>query len=59
MSENTDLTYYQKKKKKDVVWSKAEDCYKKNKDRLREQANDKYRNLSKQEKKKKKRISKK
>ena len=58
MSENTDLTYYQKKKKKDVVWSKAKDCYKKNKDRLREQAKDKYRNLSKQEKKKK-RISKK
>ena len=57
MSENTDLTYYQKKNK-DVVWSKAKDCYKKNKDRLIEQAKDKYRNLSKQEKKKKKNIEK-
>ena len=48
MSENTDLTYYQKNR--DVVLSKAKDCFKNNKDRLREQARDKYRNLSEEEK---------
>ena len=48
MSENTDLTYYEKNK--DVV-SKAKDCYKNNKDRLRERARDKYRDLSEEEKK--------
>ena len=41
MSENTDLNYYQKNKDKN------------NKDRLREQARDKYRNLSEEEKNKK------
>ena len=50
MSENTDLTYYQKSK--DVVLSKAKDYYKNNKDRLREQARDKYRNLSEEKNKK-------
>ena len=45
MSENTDLTSYQKNR--DVVLSKAKDYYKNNKDRLREQARGKYRNLSK------------
>ena len=49
ISENTDLTYYEKNK--DVVLSKAKDCYKNNKDRLREQARDKYRDLSEEEKK--------
>ena len=49
MSENTDLTYYQKNR--GVVLSKAKDYYKNNKDRLREQARDKYRNLSEEEKK--------
>ena len=44
MSENTDLTYYQKTR--DVVLNKAKDYYKNNKVRLREQARDKYRNLS-------------
>ena len=34
--------------------SKAKDYYKNNKDRLREQARDKYRNLSEEEKKKRK-----
>ena len=48
MSENTDLTSYQKNR--DVVLSKAKDYYKNNKDRLREQARDKYRNLSEEEK---------
>ena len=47
---NTDLTFYQKKK--DVVLSKGKD-YKNNKDRLREQAKYKYRNLSEEEKNKK------
>ena len=42
MSENTDLNYYQKNKDKN------------NKDRLREQARDKYRNLSEEKKKKRK-----
>ena len=41
--ENTGLTYYQKNK--DVVLSKAKDYCKNKKDRLREQARDKYRNL--------------
>ena len=49
MSENTDLTYYQKNQ--DVMLSKSKDYYKNNKDRLREQARDKYRNLSEEEKK--------
>ena len=37
-------------KNRDVVLSKAKDYYKNNKDRLREQARDKYRNLSEEEK---------
>ena len=44
MSENTDLTYYQRNQ--DVMLSKAKDYYKNNKERLRGQARDKYRNLS-------------
>ena len=56
MSENTDLTYYQKNR--DVVLSKAKDYYKNNKDRLREQARDKYRNLSEEEKNKKENMGK-
>ena len=36
--------------------NKAKNYYKNNKDRLREQARDKYRNLSEEEKNKKKRI---
>ena len=39
MSQNTDLTYYQKNE--DVVLSKAKYYYKNNKDRLREQGRDK------------------
>ena len=53
MSENTDLTYYQKNR--DVVLSKTKYYYKNNKERSREQARDKYRNLS-EEGKNKKRI---
>ena len=48
MSENTDLTYYQKNR--DVVLNKAKDYDKNNKVRLRGQARDKYRNLSEEEK---------
>ena len=51
ISENTDLTYYQKNR--DVILNKEKDYYKNNKDRLRVQARDKYRNLSEQEKNKK------
>ena len=36
MSENTDLTYYQKNQ--DVILNKAKDYYENNKERLREQA---------------------
>ena len=39
MSENTDLTYYQRKQ--DVMLNKGKDYYKNNKERLREQARDK------------------
>ena len=49
MSEITDLTYYQKKR--DVILNKAKNYYKNNKDRLKEQARDKYRSLSEEEKK--------
>ena len=56
MGENTDLTYYQKNR--DAVLSKVKDCYKNNKDRLREQAREKYRNLSEEEKSKKENMGK-
>ena len=58
MSDNTDLTYWFKKKW-DVVLSKAKDYYKNNKDRLREQARDKYKNFSEEEKTKKENTGKK
>ena len=51
MSENTDLTYHQRNK--DVMLNKAKDCYKNNKERLKEQAKDKCRNLYEEEKNKK------
>ena len=51
MSEHTDLTYYQKNR--DVILNSAKDYYKSNNERLRVQATDKYRNLSKEEKNKK------
>ena len=57
MSENTNLTYYQKNR--EVILNRAKDCYENNKERLREQARDKYRNLFEEEKNKKKRIWKK
>ena len=52
MNKNTDLTYYQRTQ--DVLLNKGKDYYENNKARLREQARDKYRNLSEEEKKNKK-----
>ena len=40
------------------MWCKAKGYYKNNKDRLREQARDKYRNLSEEEKNKKENMEK-
>ena len=48
MSESTYLTYYQRKR--DVIVNRANNYYKNNKNRLKEQARGKYRNLSEQEK---------
>ena len=47
-SESTYLTYYQRKR--DVIVNRANNYYKNNKNRLKEQARGKYRNLSEQEK---------
>ena len=54
MSESADLAYYQRNR--DVILNNAKDYYENDKGRLREQARDKYRNLSEQEKKLKERI---
>ena len=51
MSEITDLTQCQKNRK--VILNKAKDYYKNNKKRLKEQARNKYRSLSEEEKNKK------
>ena len=51
MSENADLTYYQRNR--DVILNRAKDYYKNDNNGLREQEREKYRNLS--EKKKTKR----
>ena len=51
MNEYVDLTYYQKNR--DVILNRAKDYYENDKERLREQVRDKYRNLSKEEKNKK------
>ena len=48
MSENTNLTYYQRNR--NVILNRAKDYFENNKERLREQARDKYRNLSGEEK---------
>ena len=55
MNENTNLTYYQKNR--DVILNKAKK-YKNNKGRLREQARNKYRNSSEEEKNKKREYGK-
>ena len=52
MSESADLTYYQKNQ--DIILNRARDYYENDKERLREQAKNKYRNLSEEEKKIKK-----
>ena len=57
MGESAYLTYYQKNG--DVILNRAKDYYENDKERLREQAREKYRNLSEEEKNKKKRIWKK
>ena len=46
---SVDLTCYQKNR--DVILNRAKDYYENDKERLREQARDKYRNLSEEEKK--------
>ena len=56
ISENTDLSYY--KKTQYVVLNKAKYHYKNNNVRLRGQARDKYRNLSEEEKNKKREYGK-
>ena len=48
MSEYAYLTNYQKKR--DVILNRAKDYYENEKERLRVQARDKYRNLSEEEK---------
>ena len=49
--ESADLTYYQKNRV--MILNRAKDYYKNDKERLWEQARDKYRNLSEEEKSKK------
>ena len=44
MNEYFDLTYYQRNQ--DVILNRAKEFYENDKERLREQARDKYRNLS-------------
>ena len=51
MSHSTYLTYYQRNY--DVILNRAKYYYENDKERLREQARDKYRNLSEEEKIKK------
>ena len=47
MSDSSYLTYYQKNR--DVILNRAKGYYENDKERLREQARDKYRNLSEEE----------
>ena len=48
--ESADLTYYQRNR--DVILNRTKDYYEDDKERLREPARDKYRNLSEEEKNK-------
>ena len=50
MRESAYLTYYQKKKQRDVAINRAKVYYENDKERSREQARDKYRNLSEEAK---------
>ena len=52
MSKSAYLTYYQRNR--DVIVNRAKDYYENDKERLRDQARDKYRSLSEEEKNKKK-----
>ena len=56
MNENVDLTYYQRNR--DVILNRAKDYYENDEERLREQAREKYRNLSEEEKNKKREYGK-
>ena len=56
MNEYIDLTCYQRNQ--DVILNRAKDYYENDKERLREQARDKYRNLSEEEKNKKREYGK-
>ena len=56
MNECVDLIYYQRNW--DVILNRAKDYYENDKERLREQARDKYRNLSEEEKNKKENMEK-
>ena len=56
MGENTDLTYHQKNR--DVILNRAKDYYENDKERLRQVARDKYRNLCEDEKHKKREYGK-
>ena len=56
MNEYIDLTYYQRNW--DVILNRAKDYYENDKERLREQARDKYRNLSEEKKIKKENMEK-
>ena len=51
------ISYYEKKNR-DVILNRVKGYYENNKERLREQAKDKYRNLSKEDKNKKRRWKK-
>ena len=51
MGESADLPYYQRNR--DVILNRTKDYYENDKERLREQPRDKYRNLSEEEKNKK------
>ena len=54
MSESAYLTYYQRNR--DVMLNRGKDYYENDKERLRGQARDKYRNLSEEEKIKKENV---
>ena len=55
--ESTDLTYYQRNW--DAILNRAKDYYENDKERLKKQARDKYRNLPEEEKNKKREYGKK
>ena len=53
---SVELTYYQRNR--DVILNRAKDYYENDKQRLREQTRDKYRNLSEEDKNKKENMEK-